>query len=299
MLATVRAVPTRGVLRLDWLVGRSGPLLDTPGRVALSSCPGRPDLGNTLRDDLDRLVSQGIRVVVSLVGDREMEFYGAFGLRAAVREAGLHSIHLPLVDTQPPEDLFSARTVCTELLGRLGEGEHVLIHCIGGWGRSGTLAASLLTHQGLDAATAIRLVRQARNPRCVESRAQEDFVHAYAAAQGHYERYYLPVRRSGLPGLLIGVPAARRLRPELAPSHRRLTAAELPELLRSIESLPPNDLLLLSGELPRHSADEDAADHEESGSPAARSATGGYPVDRAFTLQDRTWHPVPLAGIAQ
>ncbi|HRI53388.1 MAG TPA: hypothetical protein PLW65_24740, partial [Pseudomonadota bacterium] len=82
-------MPTTTALRLDWLVGPAGPLLDTPGRVALASCPGRLDLGSTLRDDLDRLADQGIRTVVSLVDDREMEFYGAFGLRAAVRDAGL------------------------------------------------------------------------------------------------------------------------------------------------------------------------------------------------------------------
>lgn len=286
-------VPTSG-FQLDWLIGPGGPLIETPGRVALSACPGRLDLGGAVRDDIAALAGHGIRVVVSLVDDREMEFYGAYGLRAAVREAGLRSIHFPLVDTQPPEELFAARALCAQLLGWLGEGEHVLIHCIGGWGRSGTLAASLLTHQGYEAAAAIRLVRQARSPRCVESRAQERFVHAYAETQREMERYYVIVQRAEAPGLLTGMPGARRLRPQ---------SPQLP-VLRSTDALAaavaawtsgggadavsPADLLVFSGERPR--PELGAADEVEAAL---------YPVDRVFAWQSGAFHAVPFARLGR
>lgn len=293
----VSPVPISNALRLDWLVGPAGPLLDTPGRVALASCPGRRDLGSTLRDDLERLVAQGIRVVVSLVDDREMEFYGAYGLRTAVREAGLRSIHFPMVDTQPPGDLFAARSLCTQLLGWLGEGEHTLIHCIGGWGRSGTVAASLLTHQSYDAASAIKLVRQARSPRCVESRAQESFVHSYAASQRDFERYYFLARTAELPGLLAGSAGARRLTPSRVALQALRTADELRaelalRLAGSAAAAPvlPAELTILSGEL-------DMAVRRPRRGDAAAELPAVYPVDRAFAWRDGVWRAVAFGDL--
>jgi protein-tyrosine phosphatase len=280
----VNAVPTQPLLHLDWLVALGGPLFDTPGQVALSSCPGRPDLGGTVRGDIERLVTQGIGVVVSLVDDREMEFYGAYGLRAALREAGVRSIHFPLIDTQPPDDLFATRTLCREILGWLGEGQHTLVHCIGGWGRSGTIAASLLTHQGYAAPQAIALVRQARNPRCVESRAQERFVYAYADAQAEYERYHFIAEPSKLPELLTGQPGARLLRRRLVPPQALLTVGELRD---QPEYVLANDRVVLSGERLRFS-----------GGPEAVTA-GDYPVDRAFVLRGGEFCPEPLARLAK
>lgn len=299
ILPAVSPVPISNPLRLDWLVGPAGPLLDTPGRVALASCPGRLDLGSTLRDDLDRLAAQEIRTVVSLVEDREMEFYGAFGLRAAVREAGLRSIHFPMVDTQPPGDLFAARSLCIQLLGWLGEGENTLIHCIGGWGRSGTVAASLLTHQGYDAAAAINLVRRARSPRCVESRAQESFVHSYAATQRDYERYYFITRRSELPELLTGSAGTRRLRPQRVQPQALATAAELSQQLlarlagsAAAAPVPQPELVVLSGEL-------DRPVHGPQPAATATDAPPAYPVDRAFAWQDGVWRAVPFSALVR
>lgn len=289
------SVPTSIDFQLDWLVGPEGPLLETPGRVALSACPGRLDLGE-VREHIGILREHDIRVVVSLVDDREMEFYGAVGLRTALREAGLRSLHFPLVDTQPPEELFAARSLCAQLLGHLGEGDHVLIHCIGGWGRSGTVAASLLTHQGYAAAAAIKLVRQARSPRCVESRAQETFVHTYATAQREQERYYIPVRRTELAAVLTGSPLARRLRASGEPLQVLRSTEALTRALGAVLSLksdqPPGsadasaDLLVFSGERPRPDAGE-----------PSDSADASYPVDRVFVRLDGRWQAVPFTRL--
>jgi protein-tyrosine phosphatase len=265
----VNAVPFSPAFRLDWLVDGATPLLPTPGRVALSSCPGRPDLGSTVRDDIEHLVRQQIGVVVSLVDDREMEFYGAYGVRAGVREAGLRSLYFPFVDTQPPEDLFATRSLCRQILSWLGEGEHVLLHCIGGWGRSGTLAASLLTHQGFAAARAIALVRAARSPRCVESRAQERFVMQYADTQADFVRYGHVAERAALPDLVTGPAGSRRLR-------RVARTALLQTPLLPAPPLTPSQVLL-SGELLREA-----------------SEPGEVPVDRAYVLRSGQLTPAPL-----
>lgn len=169
------------MLHVDWLVGEDGPLLRTPGRVALSSCPGRTDVGGDVQSDVQHLLLLEIGVVVSLVTDVEMDYYGAIGLRRELHAAKLRSVQFPIEDTLPPRDLAATQALCRDILGWLEESKNVLIHCIGGWGRSGTIAAALLTHQGYKPEQAIELVREARSPRCVESRAQERFVHEYAS----------------------------------------------------------------------------------------------------------------------
>jgi protein-tyrosine phosphatase len=171
-------------VRIDWMVNDSGPLISTAGRLALSSCPGRPDLGGSVERDVQHLVTAGIGAVVTLVSDSEMERYGVVGLRRSLRGAKLINLHFPFEDALPPTDLSATQSLCRRMLELLEGGTHVLVHCIGGWGRSGTIAASLLTERGYEPEPAIAAVRRARSPRCVESYAQERFVHDYARARG-------------------------------------------------------------------------------------------------------------------
>ena len=58
----------------------------------------------------------------------------------------------------------------------LAAGGRVLVHCVGGLGRSGTIAACLLRSRGVSAEEAIAMVRAARSPRAIETHAQEAFV---------------------------------------------------------------------------------------------------------------------------
>ena len=61
-------------------------------------------------------------------------------------------------------------------------GQIVVVTCMGGLGRSGTLAACLLVSAGTAPEAAIAAVRAARGPRALETIAQEDFVVMFASA---------------------------------------------------------------------------------------------------------------------
>lgn len=292
--SAVPTVPVGRGPRVDWLLHPAAaagpvapverePLVQTPGRIALSACPGRPDLGGDVRSDLERMQALGIKAVVTLVGDREMEFYGVFNLRQATRATGLRSLFLPCVDTQPPDDLPATYALCTEILRLLGEGHDVLIHCIGGWGRSGTVAACVLTHEGFEPQRAIELVRTARSPRCVESRAQERFVHSYAAARTGVRRYFTVVPRSRVRELVSGEPGARRLRQALVPQGQLVGAADLPLLVSQKAGTPAElaDLVVLSGEL----------------APEEQALVRELPLDRAFRCENGRWRPASFAEL--
>ena len=96
---------------------------------------------------------------------------------------GLEEIHLPVADFTPPSPEQLDRGV--EAIARArAAGQCVAVHCGGGLGRTGTLLACYLVHQGLRAETAVARVRAAR-PGSVETPTQAAAVAAYAARRGH------------------------------------------------------------------------------------------------------------------
>lgn len=85
--------------------------------------------------------------------------------------------HLPIVDASTPDAAFEREwdKVAGGLNARLRNGENVLVHCRGGLGRAGTIAARLLIELGWKPGDAIARVRAVR-PGAIETRAQEKYV---------------------------------------------------------------------------------------------------------------------------
>jgi len=167
-------------LWVDWLPQST---LGGQGRCGLTICPGRADRGRELAQDLDDLVSAGTTRVVALLSAAEMEWAGVSQLGREVRARGMKFEHLPIQDQDCPE-LAEAQELCALLRAAIDQGEVVVLHCMGGLGRSGLIAASLLVDAGLSASAAISEVREARDPRAVETQKQEDFVSRYAEVRG-------------------------------------------------------------------------------------------------------------------
>ena len=84
---------------------------------------------------------------------------------------------LPIRDVDVPDSLFEKKWVSEgkKLRALLTEGRNVLVHCRGGLGRSGTIAARLLIERGMEPDKAISLVRKHR-PGAIETSKQEDYV---------------------------------------------------------------------------------------------------------------------------
>ncbi len=164
-------IRSRGPLRVDWL---DGPLT-TPGRVGLTILPGRRDLGRDLAADVAALKEQKATHVVTLVTSPELAHYGVPGLLEAYRGAGLEALHESIMDQSVPSREQMAR-IAAWLSERVERGGSVVVHCVGGLGRSGTVAAAWLRARGLSTEAALAAVRTARSPRAVETRLQETFV---------------------------------------------------------------------------------------------------------------------------
>jgi len=160
------------------------------GRIGITLCPGKTDpsgmSGPWARDldaDLDAIQRWGATAVITLITDEELEFLSVRGFPGAVRDKHMEWWHAPIPDGWPPGREFEdAWTVAGEAIrDRLRLGFDVLVHCRGGLGRAGTVAARLLVELGASSDDAIRRVREARSPYAIETTSQEAHVARCAA----------------------------------------------------------------------------------------------------------------------
>ena len=135
--------------------------------------------------DLRAIMKWGGSSVVTLMEAHELELLRVPDLGEQITRMGLHWWHLPIVDTRVPDAGFERAWNRTgdDLRRRLTAGEGVVIHCRGGLGRTGVLAARLLIEFGDLPETALFKVRRAR-PGTVENRIQEEYVRGLLKVRG-------------------------------------------------------------------------------------------------------------------
>jgi protein-tyrosine phosphatase/nicotinamidase-related amidase len=167
----------QGPLRIDWLDARQ----TAPGKLGITILPGRRDFSRSLADDISRLQADGVSHILSLVTNDELPTYGVEGLFEAYQKAGFAVLHLPILDQGvcTSEEMITA---VKWLDVNLSSGAKVMIHCVGGLGRSGLVAANYLKHKGMNADDAILAVRTVRSRRVLETAAQEDFVRSFSTS---------------------------------------------------------------------------------------------------------------------
>lgn len=154
------------------------------GRIGITFCPGKVQpgamSGSWNRDlglDLDAIRDWGAVAMVTLVEDHELATLQVAGMGAEVRARHMDWFHLPIPDVAVPDRRFERDWALAgpDLLGRLRAGFDVLVHCKGGLGRAGTIAARLMVELGTDPGRVIAAVRAVR-PGAIETREQEHFV---------------------------------------------------------------------------------------------------------------------------
>ncbi len=96
-----------------------------------------------------------------------------------LEEQDLAYLHLPIPNFAPPQPWQILRFI--EFCRRNAEEDRpVVVHCLAGCGRTGTMLACYLVWQGMDPAGAIHTVR-VRRPCSIETPEQEDAVFEFAA----------------------------------------------------------------------------------------------------------------------
>jgi protein-tyrosine phosphatase len=130
-----------------------------------------------LQLDLARILDWGAGAVVTILEEHEFAMLGVPDLPAALQQSALTWIHLLIRDSDVPDERFHQAwpEARQQILDVLTGGKGVVIHCRGGLGRTGTIAAQLLVEQGTSPSEAIKQVRAAR-PGTIETWEQEQYV---------------------------------------------------------------------------------------------------------------------------
>jgi protein-tyrosine phosphatase len=176
--------------RIDWIAAAEfGD--DRPGRLGMTVLPGKRGRsvrypGRVYRSDLEVDLAAlrdaaAVRLIL-LVTDAELARWGDLGIVRHGAALGIAVERHPMEDGSPPPDLAALDAILSSISAARGIGD-VAVACMGGVGRTGTIAACALVAAGWEANAAIDLVRQVRHPTAVETVAQEDFVRSFYAGR--------------------------------------------------------------------------------------------------------------------
>ena len=127
---------------------------------------------------------RGVNLIICLLNDYELRTLGVSisEYKNSANKLEISFIQYPIIEMGSPDSIESLEyNVLVPITEAISQGQFVLVHCRGGVGRAGTVAACVLKKVGIfaDYKKAIGFLRKKRDKRCVESRNQEDFVKFY------------------------------------------------------------------------------------------------------------------------
>lgn len=160
------------------------------GKIGVTFCPGKKGPSTfggfhdrDLDEDLDVIAGWNAAAVVTLIEDQEFVLLNVERLGQGVCSRFMEWHHLPIRDVHAPDQAFDSNWPphSERLRGLLMRGCNVLVHCRGGLGRAGTIAARLLVEMGAEPSVAIDSVRAVRKG-SIETYDQQKWVERSSAA---------------------------------------------------------------------------------------------------------------------
>jgi len=122
-------------------------------------------VGRDLDSDLQVIVDCGAKAIISLIEDHEFIELDVTELPIKTMKAGIEWHHLPIKDSSIPTEIFEKKWSSSgnKMHDILNAGENIVVHCKGGLGRTGLVAARLLIELGETAENSINKVRSTRS----------------------------------------------------------------------------------------------------------------------------------------
>ncbi|MCE9500551.1 MAG: isochorismatase family protein [Leptospira sp.] len=163
-------------LRIDFLTEIQP---DFPGKIGITILPGRKDRNRNMTEDINTIRENNISEVICLLTENEFTQYGVENLREDYKINGINANYFPIKDQGVPTKELMQKIVAT-IAKVTAEKRNILIHCVGGLGRSGMAAACfLISKMALRPPDAIAMVRETRSERAIETKEQEDFIYGF------------------------------------------------------------------------------------------------------------------------
>ncbi|XP_020783813.1 cyclin-dependent kinase inhibitor 3 [Boleophthalmus pectinirostris] len=138
------------------------------------------DIRRSLQRDIEELQSQGVQDVFVFCSRAELCKYRVPSLLELYVQSGFRLHHRPFTDGDAP-DLQLCCSILEELRHSLDQNRRTVIHCYGGLGRSGLIAACLLLQLSLTMSPnkAIEILREHRGGGAIQTVKQYNFLHEF------------------------------------------------------------------------------------------------------------------------
>lgn len=144
--------------------------------LAIMPCP---EGGAQLESEIEALQLSGVDVLVSLLVPEEEPRLQVETEAILCQQKGLRFISFPIPDFDIPTSFQDVDQLVVQLQAELLAGRKVVIHCRGGIGRSGMVAACLLIKQGISVSDSLTALRTARRCAVPATRAQANWIEKY------------------------------------------------------------------------------------------------------------------------
>lgn len=141
----------------------------------------RPRGEEWLEDEMRRIRSAGVGVLVSFLEPEEATWLGLAQERAAAERAGMEFISYPVPDVHVPRDAAGFGKFIAGLADRLRRGQAIGVHCRGSIGRSTVAGACALVHMGWTPQAALQAIEAARGCPVPDTCEQREWILNYAA----------------------------------------------------------------------------------------------------------------------
>lgn len=174
-LVPVSIAPIRDTIGLPLVLTPSNS--KSPGRLSISIAPGRQDDKHhrDIREDLNAIFEAGFETIVCLQEWKEFtELNTTFYPTIAQSEFGFRFLHFPIVDRKI-SSLENTLPLLINMINLLNAGQSIFMHCKGGLGRSGTIAACLAMYYGVSYENVISFIRSNR-PGAIQTQSQKNFI---------------------------------------------------------------------------------------------------------------------------
>ena len=149
--------------------------LDNGAKFIFTPCPGTK--GVSVAESLHAFKDAGAQAVITMMTMPELIESQAEQLSALCAELGMDWYQLPVEDGCAPEEPFAQAFAIhkSTLLNLITSGATIVIHCHGGSGRTGLMAAILMLESGYDAREIKAKIQQLR-PKSLTSLVQVNYL---------------------------------------------------------------------------------------------------------------------------
>ncbi|WP_174208785.1 cyclin-dependent kinase inhibitor 3 family protein [Vibrio atlanticus] len=150
------------------------------GALVLTPCPGTK--GTDLDASLAQLKAQGVEAIVTALDSEELASKNVSKLGEKAQALGMQWFQIEIEDDCAPGADFAAKwqAASPALHQVVDNGGKVAMHCMGGSGRTGLLAAHLLLEKSWDLSKIVQEVQSLR-PGAFTKSIQVDYIQGVAA----------------------------------------------------------------------------------------------------------------------